>query len=148
MPKPKVDLKLSHAAAYETGERRYLFEVKPQRGGGATGTILHQPHRRRLVVEDIAPREETVSDYERAHKRLRGKVLRGSEVREAVRELGRRFPEADELIGARTTGVHGKTMGVQRFDLKKLRLRGKVGKVLGAAVAAYNIAGSMRKRED
>jgi len=115
------------------------------------------------------------SDFAELHKQVGNKVLSPPTVKGFVEKAANMFPKAKELIGNRVTGVHGRAankildaarktgsldlmekaadkadlLKTQNFNLEGVRKRvgrlGKVGKVLGLGLAAYDVVRNLNK---
>lgn len=140
----------------------------------------YTPAQKRIKVLEAYPiqskgKNVDWSQLESQHKELSNKMLPKPLVKKFVTKAAKMFGGADELVGARYTGVRAKAadlhiakaektgnfdmmeraadkageMRTQRFDLKGIRKRigklGKIGKVAGLGLAAYDVMKNLRK---
>lgn len=120
--KPKINLLRNKRSTFSKAdfENEFTFQYKTKKGATLKGYLHRRPGQRSISIEDIntvkAGKEHLMGD----HKQIAGKAAGPRDIRGALGELRKRFPEARKVAGARLTGLRHKGSAglVQELKIK------------------------------
>ena len=106
--KPKINLLRSKRASFAKADfkNEFTFEYKTKKGAKLQGYLTRRPSQRLVDIDDIRASAGGKEFKMGEHKAIAGKAAGARDIRGALGELRKKFPEVRFARGTRMTGTH------------------------------------------